>query len=222
MVNSAYPQHKDGIKVIILDDHLLFRIGLRSLLDNSNGRVKVVMEAASGEEFFSNIESCQADVLLLDISLDGISGVEVAKRLREQKTTLKILVLSAESRQETVSKLMETGIEGFISKNSSKEELLTAIEYVADGAEYFGRDVARIIHCVRIAKQNVKDTNFTPRELEMVTLCSKGLTAREIAQHLNISLKTVMAHKYNIFKKLGINNSVELVKFAVKNGIIEL
>jgi DNA-binding NarL/FixJ family response regulator len=208
------------IRVIVLDDHRIFRLGLREELRCMDIPVEMAGEAESGEEFFRLLKNTKADMVLLDLILPDMPGVDVARRLRKERPAMKILVLSAEERLETLEALMNIGIDGFVSKAGPANELQTAIEYIADGAEFFGRDIARLVHCVHVAKKS-EDFNFTPREKEIMMLCAKGLSAKEIATHMSISLKTVINHKYNIFKKMGIDNCMELVKYAMRNGMIE-
>lgn len=207
------------IRVFLVDDHLLFRMGLRTAFEDSG--IEIAGEAGCASEFFDLLPSAVFDVLLLDIVLSDVSGVEVARRLRKFSPLSKILVLSAESDSETVCDLVDMGVDGFISKSVPVEELRRAVECVAGGGEYFGKDEARILNDVRVARGRC-DCGFTGRESEIVGLCAQGLSGKEIASRLNISLKTVEAHKNNIFRKLGINNSVELVRYALKYGIVKL
>lgn len=210
-----------SVRVILVDDHLLFRIGLRAAFAQSAPQIKVVGEAGSAEEFFALLPTVEADTVLLDIALPDRSGIEIARQLKEEYPQLKILILSAENDTQTVLTLLEVGIDGFVSKSVPVDELCHAIDYVTDGAEYFGRDIARIIHDVRISK-NIDQTAFTPREMEIIDMCAHGMSSKETATSLNISTKTIEAHKNNIFKKLGINSSVELVRYALQNGIVKL
>ena len=134
---------------------------------------------------------------------------------------MRILVLSAETTRETISELVRIGIDGFINKSVSPEELKTAIEYVADGLEYYGRDIARILRDFSNARKGLK-TEFTKREGEILELCARGLSAKDISRRLDISINTVNSHKDNIFKKLGINSSLELVRWSIDHGIISI
>lgn len=213
----------DKIKIFVVEDHKLFRVGLRSAMSIDPGRFEITGEADSGEKFFEALGKCDIDVLLLDIRLPGISGVEVARRLRAGDSEIKILVLSSENSIDVISQIVEVGVNGFISKDSDVKELLRAIECVYEGVEYFGKDISRLINMVRVANRDkAPDTEFTARENEIIAMCAKGLTAKEIANEMNISVPTVNTHKNNIFKKLGINNSVELVIYALGKGIISL
>jgi DNA-binding NarL/FixJ family response regulator len=179
------------IRVIIVDDHRIFRIGLRVEIRSMSIPVQIVGEAGSAAELFSLLETTEADIVLLDIILPDVSGVGIAKRLRKDYPNLKILVLSAETDNETIGMMMQIGIDGFISKNVPAGELQTAIEYIADGAEYYGRDIARIVHCVRMTHKD-NDYCFTPRETEIIQLCAKGLSAKREGDRDNteIALQT--------------------------------
>jgi len=209
------------IRVFLVEDHPLIRTGLKLSLGAVPGHFAVVGEADSPGSFFAQYPQVGIDVLLLDISLSAGSGIDIARRLRAEHAPLRILVLSAETDEDNIVTLTDIGVDGFVSKMIQPEELCLAIESVAEGTEYFGKDISRIIRDVNISKKADK-IMFTERENEIIALCSEGLAAKEIAYRLNISIDTVNAHKYNIFKKLGINNSVELVRYAIKNGIIRL
>ena len=211
----------DPTKIIMVEDHQLFRLGISTALKSQPEKYNVVGEASNAAEFFQIIETTDADIVLLDIHLPDQSGIEIARKLIQLRPAMKILVLSAENDAETISKLIETGINGFISKNATMKELFIAIDYIEEGAEYFGKDISKIIRDIKVAKKDGKD-QFTERENEIIALCSEGLTAKEIADRMYINVATVNTHKNNIFKKLGINNSVELVIYAMKNGIIKL
>ena len=209
------------IKVIIVEDHPLVRLGLQSALTMSNGKFEVAGVADCAAAFWKLRPTAKADVILLDIILPDETGVEIARKIRAEKDSVGILVLSAETDKDTISELINIGIDGFVNKSVPTQELLTAIEYVADGIEYFGRDISKIIRDIRIAKSNL-NPDFTERENEIVTLCVKGYSAKKISQILNISTNTVNSHKDNIFKKLGINSSLDLVRWAIDHGIIEV
>lgn len=209
------------IKVIVVEDHPLVRLGLQSALSQAGEKYQVVGVTDCAAAFWKVFPNSGADVILLDIILPDETGVEIARKLRSQGSDIGILVLSAETDRETISELMAIGINGFVSKTVPTHELMTAIEYVADGVEYFGRDISKIIRDISIAKENIS-AEFTDRENEILTLCAKGLSAKDISRHLNISTNTVNTHKDNIFKKLGINSSMELVRWALDHGIITL
>ena len=210
------------IRIILVEDHQLFRLGLTSALSSVADKYEIVGEAGTAEEFFEIINKTPVDLVILDVHLPDKSGVQIAKELAGNGPAVKILVLSAENDAKAINALMEAGINGFISKNSSITEVMTAIDYIMDGAEYFGKDISKVIRDIKTARDSSRQENFTERENEIIELCSEGLTAKEIADKLNINVATVNTHKNNIFKKLGINNSVELVRYALKAGIITI
>ena len=209
------------IKVIIVDDHPLILSGVSSALEKGSSRVKVIGTALSANDFFTLLKKEMPDLVLLDIIMPGISGIVVAKKLKQFYPAVKILILSSESEEEDIMELLRIGINGFVSKTAPVSNIVDAVETVADGCEYFGRDIARIIEGIeRKVKQRTNE--FTARELEIVNLCCIGLQCKEIASRLGIILRTVETHKSNIFHKLNINNNVELVTYALTNHIIRI
>ena len=213
------------IKIIVVDDHSLFRMMLKSTFQTDYPDICVTGEVETGEELFRILPRTPADLVLLDINLPDIWGVEVARRLHKGYPDLKILAVSAENTSETVQAMIEVGINGFISKQrSSSDELAEAIRSVMSGVEYFGRDISAIMFDVYVAKKktSVVTAEFTPREREIILLSRDGLMCKEIADRLNISINTVNNHKKNIFQKLGINNTMEMVQYALKTGIIKI
>ena len=211
------------IQIIIVDDHTLFRMGLKAAFKTDCPDICVTGEADSGERLFTLPALPAADLVLLDINLPGMGGVETACRLRSDYPAIKILAVSAENSAKTVQAILETGIDGFISKQYGDiDELARAIRTVISGLEYFGRDISSIIYEVYISKKrsSVVTDDFSDREREIILLCRQGLLCKEIADKLHISINTVNTHKKRIFQKLGINNTVEMVQYALKKGII--
>ena len=209
--------------IVIVDDHVLFRLGIKGSLIGTD--IKVVGEAGSAKELFNLLPAVKPDVILLDIILPDLSGIEIAQRLQKEYPDLKILILSSECNMEVVSKLINTNIDGFVSKVQCNTETLTcAIDTICNGFQYFGKDIAQLIHAIYIAKKNNREIvkEFTERELEIIKLCHKGLLSKQIAQELNISTRTVDTHKQNIFKKMGITRTYDMVLYALNNGIISL
>jgi Response regulator containing a CheY-like receiver domain and an HTH DNA-binding domain len=213
------------IKIIIVDDHNIFRIMLKATFASGYPDICVVGEAENGKELFSVLPSTPADLVLLDVNLPGMGGAEIALRLRNDYPSLKILAVSAENTADTVKAMMDAGIDGFISKQrGSDNELAEAIRTIMSGLEYFGRDIAAIIFDVYVSKKKTTTVTpeFTNREREIILLCRDGLISKEIAARLGISARTVVTHKEKIFSKLGINNTMEMVQYALKNGIIRV
>jgi DNA-binding NarL/FixJ family response regulator len=213
------------VRVIMVDDHTIFRIGLRSSLLTDGFNIDIVGEAEDGAALFRILKTTPADIVLLDINLPDMSGVEIARRLRSEYPDLKILAVSAENTAKTVEEMLDAGINGFISKQKSDpQELSEAINTVMTGLDYFGKDISTIIYDIYVAKKKTIEisSEFTEREKEIILLCSEGLLYKEIADRLGISFHTVNWHKKNIFLKLGINNTMEMVRYALKAGIIQI
>jgi two-component system response regulator NreC len=211
--------------IIIVDDHNFFRMMLKTTLQSSCPDIVVTGEAASGGELFRLLPHTKADLIVLDINLPDIWGVEATRRLRSEYPALKIIAVSGETSSETIQNMIEAGIDGFISKQySGINELADAIHSVMNGVEYFGRDISSIIFDVYVAKKKTSavTAEFTDREREIILLCRDGLLCKEIADRLNISVYTVNSHKRNIFQKLGINSTIEMVQYALKKGIIRI
>jgi DNA-binding NarL/FixJ family response regulator len=212
-------------RVIVVDDHKLFRHCLRVIFSDDHPDIEIVGEAESGTELFKLLSTTSADIVLLDILLPDMNGVDIARQLRKQYPDMKILTISGENSAETIKKMVELDINGFISKqNSTPEELLNAIYSILNGVEYFGRDIAATIYDIFVAKKysTSQISEFTKREKDIIRLSAKGLLYKEIADKLGISVFTVNAHKRNIFLKLGFNNTMEMVQYALQKRIIRI
>jgi len=213
------------VRIVIVDDHMLFRSCLRTAFSSDSSNIEIAGETDRGETLFGVLATTQADLVLLDINLPDMSGVDVARRLRCNYPNMKILAVSAEIDPKTVEAMLDAGIDGFISKQKSDaQELAEAINAVMDGQEYFGKDISSLLYNVYVAKKKTVEitSEFTEREREIIYLCSEGLIYKEVADRLGISTHTVNTHKKNIFLKLGINNTMEMVRYAMKSGIIQM
>jgi len=211
------------VKIILVDDHSLFRKSLISGFQCECSEIFVVGDVASGDELFRLLETNSTDLILLDINLPDIGGYEIAKRLRNDYPEIKIIAVSCENSPEIILSMIEAGINGFVSKqNCEPKELSNAIQSVMNGADYFGRDISAILFNIYVSKKkNTTVTDeFTNREREIIKLSCEGLMVKEIADHLGLSIHTVVSHKRKIFLKLGINNQMEMVKYALKKGIV--
>ena len=215
----------DPIKVIIVDDHDLFRLGIRTAIENRHSDIKIVGEAGTGAQFFRVLETTEVDIVLLDIMLPDTTGIEIARRMKRERPEIKILAISAENATPIVQEMLNIGIEGFLSKlNSNPNTLADAIRAVSQGLEYFGNDIANIISRIYVAKKKTMQisSEFTDMEKQIIEQSFEGLSAKLIADKLNISIRTVDWHKKNIFRKLGINSTLEMVQYAVQHGIIRV
>lgn len=204
----------------ILDDHELIRVGIASTLQPTPHTITI--SVATADKLFKALKAgTPCDILLLDILMPDTNGVDVAQRLRQEYPDIKIIVLSIDNREYTLMQLLQIGMDGFVSKSSPLSEVPQAIESVANGVPYYGRDIAILIRDITDAKLNNKNiAALSKRELEIIKACCDGLMGKEIADKFCISLRAVNSHKTNIFNKLGISSSVELVRFAIEHGII--
>lgn len=215
------------ISLISVDDHQLVRDGIRALLKDEPGFV-IVGEASCEQELMNVLSQITPDVILMDISLPGKSGVEICKLLTETKPDIKIIVLSMYMNEDFILNAIKAGAKGYLPKNTTKEELISAIETVNSGKEYFNKEVSEIM--IKSYMSNVKKDEtqkqstetLTGREEEILKLFAEGLTNKEIADKLFISIRTVESHKTHIMQKLELKSTVELIKYALKNKLIEL
>jgi DNA-binding NarL/FixJ family response regulator len=208
------------LKIAIVDDHPLFMIGTRMAMMPFYD-LNIIRTFSSGKQFLESISDFMPDIVLLDIVMPEMNGLQVSERLKSDYPDVKILILSAETEEDTVLKAVEIGVNGFISKSSHPNEIHNAIETIVDGANYYGCDIALILKEVA-ANKKVQDDMFSERELEIIRYCADGMMSKEIAEKLCISSRTVEGHKFNIFRKMGISNTAELIKYSIKNGIVRL
>ena len=213
------------MKIIILDDHELIRFGVAGALSSLsiNGEPPTVTASvATADHLFETLQAgTPCDILLLDIIMPGTNGIEVAKRMRAEYPEVKIIVLSVDTHEYTIMQLMNIGIDGFVSKTAPLDEVAQAVLSVAEGVPFYGRDIAVLVRDISDAKLNKRATALlTKRELEIIEACCDGKLGKEIAEEFHISLRAVNSHKTNIFNKLGLSSSVEMVRFALEHGII--
>ena len=212
------------IDVIIVDDHPLIRLGIKSSLSVYKDEIRVVGEAPTADELFLMLPKVETDVILLDIQMPGMSCEDAVKKLKSEYSNIKIIIVSSNYEGETIFRLVELGIDGFVPKMSDVTEIRNAIYEVSLGSNYYGVDMSKIIKAVNNSKKLSASlmSEFTDREKEVMHLCCDGLLSKEIASQLNISSRTVEMHKSNIFKKLGINSTIELLKWAIGHGVVKL
>jgi DNA-binding NarL/FixJ family response regulator len=216
----------EKIKLITVDDHKIVRDGLRAML-LGNREIEIIGEAATTNALLDILKNQLPDVLVLDIKLGGATtGIDIAKILRQTYPKLKILMLTANVDENYIIASLKAGARGFLSKDCSKDEFIRAIIKVYRGEVYFGENISQAViqSYVRQIQENISDLDkpLSDRELEIVKLLCEGLTTKQIGDELCISSRTVESHKTNILDKLGLQNTVELVKYAIKNKIIEL
>ena len=213
------------IKVIIVDDHQLIRDGLKALLSGIND-IEFVTEAGSAEELLQKIKSFPADIALIDISLPGLSGIRLTEHLSASNPGLKVLILSMHLNEEYIFGALKAGAFGYLAKNTTRDELIMAIRAVAEGKKYLGREVSDVItsgYVRRIEADNISEKeSLSKREVEILKLIAEGSGNKEISERLFISIRTVESHKNHIMQKLGFRSPVEMVRYAIKRGLINI
>ena len=213
------------MKILLVDDHTLFRNGLKMLL-TTIPEFEVAAEASNGREFIDIIRKDHFDIVFLDIEMPDINGIEASKIIKSDNPNAKIIILSMYNNEEFVLKAISAGANAYLPKNISKRELLNAVEKVANGEEYFAEEIQKIIIRSMMQKSNSIDVpklnTLSKREVQLLKLIVEGRTNKEIADELFISVRPVESHKNHIMVKLELKNQVELIKFAIKEGITAL
>lgn len=214
------------IKIILVDDHTLFRDGIKSILDDEE-HISVIEEAADAQMLFEKLLLQHPDMVITDISLPDMSGIEIASKINKLYPDIKILILSMHNNEEFILSALKAGANGYLSKDIESAELLEAIHSVMNGKIYFNKEISQtIINNYRggdqVDSKSSANNNLTDREIEVVKLVGEGFINKEIADKLCISIRTVDAHKSHIMQKLGLKSTVDLVKYAIKNKLIDL
>ncbi len=208
------------IKVFIADDHQIVVDGIKSIMDENN-EISVVGGALSGEDTLAQLKALEVDVLLLDINMPGMDGIEVAQRLKEEGHPVKILILTMHNNPQFTKQLIEIGVLGCMMKNAGKQEMLKAIKTVYEGDRYYGAEVTEtLFDSIDKSQKATQKAELTKREIEVLKLIANELTTAEIAEELFISTHTVETHRKNLLSKLGFKNSAGLARFAAKNGLV--
>ncbi|MBV6748905.1 response regulator transcription factor [Pseudomonas sp.] len=202
------------IRVALVDDHSLVRDGIKALLAIMPA-LEVVGEAESGAEALEMVKRCQPDLLLVDIGLKDMNGLELTRVLSKTYPLLKILVLSMYDNTEYVSESVRSGASGYVLKNSPSREIIAAIEAIASGGTFYSAAIAQ-----RLIADKPADNELTPRESQVLRKMVEGMNNKEMARELDISVRTVETHRLSIRRKLNIDKPAALVKYAIDHGII--
>lgn len=215
----------DKIKIIIVDDHTVVLDGLKKLVE-SNEKFEVVATAQNGEEAIKMVDIFHPNVVIMDLDMPVMNGIEATKRISEQFPETKILALTMHHEKAVVNKLIKNGALGFVLKNVDQEELIEAIEKVADGKQYIGSNMTMNLlqnESTELSKSKEllhSAANLTDREIEILKLIAQGLTNKEIGEKLFISHRTVDTHRTNLQKKLNVKNIAGLIRFTYESGIM--
>ena len=205
-------------KVIIADDHTLFRQGLKLILEDLDN-IEVIADVASGKELIEITAKTKPDLIIMDINMPNINGIEASRILLQEDPELKILVVSMYGDEHYYTRVIENGVKGFILKDADNSELRTAVKMILKGKTYFSQDL--LVNLIR-NRQNNSQIILTQREKEILALICEGLSSSEIAAKLFLSERTVENHRANLLDKTGCRNSLSLVIFALRNNLIDL
>jgi two-component system invasion response regulator UvrY len=221
-MNDQEPQTMmEKIRVMLVDDHAVVRVGFRMLINASND-MEVVDEADNGEAAYQRYAEAKPDVVVLDLAMPGMGGIETARRLLSRDAAAKVLVLSAHEDTAHLKRVLKVGALGYLSKRSAPEDLIGAVRAVAAGRVYLDADVAR-----KLAMNDLGGGTPGPvealseREFTVFIQLARGQSVNQIAETLCLSPNTIGTHLYNIKQKLGANNQADLALIAVRNGLIE-
>lgn len=211
-------------KVLIADDHQLFREGLVNLLSSAPD-VEVIAEAEDGRDATEKTKKLKPDVLLIDIGMPHMNGIEATRVLKKDMPELKIIAVSMHSDRQFVKGILEAGADGYLLKNCTYRQLIDAIQSVQSGKKYLSDDITEMIIKGYLDPSETEAESYTElseREMEILKLYAEGKSTREISEQLFISVKTVGTHKQHILEKLGLKTNADLVKYAIKEGLIQL
>lgn len=214
------------IKVLIVDDHALVRVGIRALLEDGKviKGIRVIGEAESGERAIQMTRADPADVVLLDINMPGIGGLEAIKRLLRIKPDIRIIAVTAYSNDPYPSRVLQAGASGYLTKECRAEEMADAIKKVFLGQKYLSPEIAQQMALKSLDDSGQKASPFeilSERELQIMLMITSGAKVQEISEKLHLSTKTVNSYRYRLFDKLGIRNDVELTHLAMQYDLLE-
>lgn len=209
------------ISVMLVDDHALVRTGIRRILDDAGG-ISVVAEASSGEEAVVEAQKCKPDVVLMDIHMPGIGGIEATRKVLRANPKTRVIALTVHGDKPYAVQLLKGGAQGFLTKGCPAEEVVKAIKTVFAGQRYVAADVAQDLALALLpgAESTPFDT-LSQREMQVLLMLTEGQSIQEISDRLCLSPKTVSTYRYRLYEKLDVENDVELIRLAISHGIVE-
>lgn len=209
------------INILLVDDHELVRTGIRRILQDVRG-IDVVGESTCGEEAVKFCRTNSPDVILMDMNMPGIGGLEASKKILRHNPNVKIIVLTVHVEDPFPAKVMQLGASGYLTKSAAPEEMVKAIRAVNSGQKYIAPEIAQQI---ALGKLNINDENpfqhLSERELQIMLMITKGEKVQDISDQLNLSSKTVNTYRYRMFEKLNVSGDVELTHLAIRHGMID-
>jgi len=215
------------IRILIADDHLLILKGIQSMLQSVDN-LEIIGEATNGKEAVEKALFLRPEILFIDITMPGLSGIEACRQITSQNRAIKVIALSQHEDEAYVYQIIKAGAYGYMLKNSTREELITAVKTVLSGEKYFSPQISdRLINDLFIKKDRERNSveqgiHLTQRELQIIKMIAEDLSNHEISDRLSISLRTTETHRRNIMLKLKVNSVVALVRYALKHELITL
>jgi len=206
------------IRVLLADDHALVREGLRRLLEAS-ADIVVAGEAASGDEALARVRAEDYDVAVLDMSMPGLAGIELIKRVKAEKPALRVLVLSMHDERQFAARALKAGASGYLTKDSAAAQLVAAIRKIAAGGVHISENAAASL-VAGVAGDGPPHTRLSDREFQVFRLLATGKSPTEIANELHLSVKTVSTHKARVLEKLGVSGTAQLVRYALEHKLL--
>ena len=208
------------LKVLLVDDHDLVRHGIKTILSNTPD-IRVIDEATDGETAIIKAKQLNPDIILMDVKMDGIGGLEAIRRIIRHQPNIKIIAVTSVDSEPHPTMALKAGACGYISKNSKSTELIDAIHNAKTGRKYISSDIAQNMAFSKLDNQTNKGLDeISERELQVMTMITTGKKVADIADTLHISPKTVNSYRYRLFEKLGVTSDVELTHYAIKYNII--
>jgi len=209
------------IRVVVADDHTIVREGLKQLL-GASGEITVVAEARDGHEVIDRVRTLDFDLLLLDMSMPGKSGIELIRQVRAEKPKLRILVLSMHEEHQYAVRAIRAGAAGYLTKEGASAQLVSAIRRVAGGGAYISADVAEQLALGAMpGAKGPPHSTLSDREFQIFRMIAEGRSVSDIAERLNLSVKTVSTHKANILQKMNMSTQAELIRYALTHRLVE-
>lgn len=213
------------IKVLLVDDHAIVRNGVKQTLKNSSS-IEVIGEASNGEEAITVSNKLNPDVIVMDITMPVMNGIDATRNIIQQQPNSKILILSMHDNETYVLKSIEAGASGFLLKDVEQEEFIKAIESVANGERYFNTKISNLLvsgYLNTIKTKQPSGTNLfelTKRELDILRRIKDGQSNKDISEEIDISIRTIETHRANIMKKMNVKNAVDMIRVAIENEIV--
>jgi two-component system response regulator NreC len=223
-IRNPHSEIRNRIRVLLAEDHTIVRKGLRSLLDGEAG-IEVIGEAEDGREAIEKVQQLRPDVVLMDITMPGLNGLEATRQIKKRFPEVKVVVLTVHANEEYIFQILRAGASGYLVKQAAPTELLSAIQAAYRGESFLSPSISKkvIEEYIQQAEATAEQDSYdqvTNRQREVLQLIAEGHSNREIAELLHISVKTVETHRANLMDKLDIHSTAELTQYAIRKGVI--